>query len=110
MKLAGKVLAVAMLLLIVAAAAAWIYLQRSLPQLDGEARVRGPAASVEIVRDKEGVPHLFAKSDGNGWFAMGYVHAQDPLWQMEFQRRIAAGGLSEFLGARAYQADKLMRT
>ena len=110
MKLAGKVLAVAVLLLILAAAAAWIYLQGSLPQLDGEARVRGPGASIEIVRDKEGVPHLFAKSAHDGWFAMGYVHAQDRLWQMEFQRRIAQGRLAEFLGERAYDVDRLMRT
>ena len=109
-KLAAKILAALVFLLLVAAAAAWLYLQRSLPQLDGEVRVRGAAAPIEIVRDREGVPHLFAKSDRDGWFAMGYVHAQDRLWQMEFQRRVAQGRISEFLGERSYDVDRLMRT
>lgn len=62
------------------------------------------------MRDTEGVPHIFAKGERDGWFAMGYVHAQDRLWQMEFQRRVAAGRLAEFLGERAYDTDRLMRT
>ena len=110
MRLAGKILAAILVLLAVLAAAAWICLQRSLPKIDGEVRVRGPAAAVEIVRDRDGVPHLFAKSARDGWFAMGYVHAQDRLWQMEFQRRVAQGRLAEFLGERAYDVDRLMRT
>ncbi len=110
MRLAGKIVAAFLLLLFLVAAAAWIHLQRSLPQIDGEVRVRGPAAVIEIVRDGDGVPHLFAKSARDGWFAMGYVHAQDRLWQMEFQRRVAQGRLAEFLGERAYDVDRLMRT
>jgi len=97
-------------LVLVAAAIAWLWMQRSLPRLDGEAHAKGLQAAVEIVRDKEGVPHLFAKSARDGWFAMGYVHAQDRLWQMEFQRRVAQGRLAEFLGERAYDVDRLMRT
>jgi penicillin amidase len=62
------------------------------------------------VRDAEGVPHIFAKSAHDGWFAMGYVHAQDRLWQMEFQRRVGQGRLAEFLGERAYETDRLFRT
>ncbi|HUL96095.1 MAG TPA: penicillin acylase family protein [Usitatibacter sp.] len=88
----------------------WLWLHASLPNIDGEAAVKGLAAPVEIVRDKEGIPHIFAKDARDGWFAMGYVHAQDRLWQMEFQRRIGAGRLSEFLGERAYEVDRLMRT
>ena len=90
-------------------AALWIWLHNSLPQIDGEARAPGAQGEIEVLRDGEGIPHIFAKSDRDAWFAMGYVHAQDRLWQMEFQRRIAEGRLSEFLGERAYDTDKLMR-
>lgn len=96
--------------MLLGAALAWTWLRQSLPTIDGEAKARGLAAPVEIVRDEEGVPHLFAKSERDGAFAMGYVHAQDRLWQMEFQRRIAQGRLSEFLGERSYDVDRLMRT
>jgi penicillin G amidase len=89
---------------------AWAYLDASLPKIDGEVTVPGVAAPVEILRDAEGVPHLYARSEHDGWFAMGYVHAQDRLWQMEFQRRVAQGRLSEFLGERAYDTDLLMRS
>lgn len=110
MKVAGRILVVVVLLLLLAGAGGWLYLQESLPKLDGEVTAKGLGAAVEIVRDREGVPHLFAKSERDGWFAMGYVHAQDRLWQMEFQRRVAQGRLSELLGERAYDTDRLMRT
>ncbi|MGZ5097979.1 MAG: penicillin acylase family protein [Usitatibacter sp.] len=86
------------------------YLHESLPAIDGEVALKGLGAPVEVLRDKEGVPHLFARSERDAWFAMGYVHAQDRLWQMEFQRRVAQGRLAEFLGERAYDTDRLMRT
>ena len=110
LKLALRILLLFVLLVALAAAGAWAWLERSLPQLDGTAAAHGLAAPVRIVRDKEGVPHIFAKSERDGWFAMGYAHAQDRLWQMEFQRRIAAGRLSEILGERAFRVDLLMRT
>ncbi len=90
--------------------AGWLYLRASLPQLDGTASVAGLVQPLKIERDAEGVPHIFARSERDGWFAMGYVHAQDRLWQMEFQRRVAQGRLSEFLGEQAYGFDRLMRT
>ena len=110
MKLAGKILASVVLAVLLVAAGAWLYLQESLPRLDGEASAKGLRASVEIVRDREGVPHIFAGNERDGWFALGYVHAQDRLWQMEFQRRVAQGRLSEILGERSYDFDRLMRT
>jgi Protein related to penicillin acylase len=70
----------------------------------------GLGANVDIVRDAEGVPHIYAASERDGWFAMGYAHAQDRLWQMEFQRRVVQGRLSEFLGDVSYDTDRLMRT
>jgi penicillin amidase len=110
MKIAARIVLLLVLVVLAAAAAEWLWLRRSLPQIDGESVAKGLGAQVEIVRDKEGIPHLFAKSARDGWFAMGYVHAQDRLWQMEFQRRVAQGRLSEVLGERSYDVDRLMRT
>ncbi|HEV2685772.1 MAG TPA: penicillin acylase family protein, partial [Actinomycetota bacterium] len=110
MKLAFRIILAVVLVLALAGAGGWAWMQRSLPQLDGTVAVKGIPAPVEIVRDAEGVPHIFAASERDAWFAMGYAHAQDRLWQMEFQRRVAEGRLSEFLGERAYDVDRLMRT
>ena len=110
MRILAKGVALILVLVLAAAAIAWLYLQESLPRLDGEVRAKGLAAPVEVLRDKEGVPHVFAKSDADGWFALGYVHAQDRLWQLEFQRRVANGRLAEFMGEAAYDNDRLMRT
>jgi penicillin amidase len=110
MKLALRILIAIVVLLALAAVGGWAWLARSLPQLDGTAKAVGIGAQARIVRDKEGVPHIFAASERDGWFAVGYAHAQDRLWQMEFQRRVAQGRLSEFLGERAFEVDKLMRT
>ena len=110
MKIIAKGFGLLLLLVVVLAAGAWLYLQESLPRLDGEVQVKGISAPVEVVRDKEGVPHLFAKNDADGWFALGYVHAQDRLWQLEFQRRVGAGRLAEIMGEPAYDNDRLMRT
>ena len=87
-----------------------MWLRHSLPQIEGEATAKGLGAAVDIVRDRDGIPHIFAKDAHDAWFAMGYVHAQDRLWQMEFQRRVGAGRLSEILGERTYEIDRLMRT
>ena len=110
MKILAKGFAVLVLALLLAGAAGWLYLQKSLPTIDGEVSAKGLAAPVEVVRDAEGIPHIFAASERDAWFALGYAHAQDRLWQMEFQRRVAAGRLSEFLGDRAFDTDRLMRT
>ena len=106
----GQWLVVLLGLIAVGFAGAWAWIHESLPALDGNVHAQGVAADVEVLRDNEGIPHLFAKSDRDAWFALGYVHAQDRLWQMEFQRRIAQGRLSEFLGERAYDTDRLFRT
>lgn len=109
-KLAVRILLILLLLAALAVVGGWAWLERSLPRIDGTVSAPGLKAQARIVRDAEGVPHIFAASERDGWFAMGYAHAQDRLWQMEFQRRVAQGRLSEFLGERAYDVDRLMRT
>ena len=57
-----------------------MYLHQSLPRLGGEIPVAGIGAAVEILRDGYGVPHIFAQSERDAHFALGFVHAQDRLW------------------------------
>lgn len=91
-------------------AAAVAFLRRFLPQTEGSVRLDGVAGRVEIVRDRWGVPHIYAGSEEDLFFAMGYVHAQDRMWQMELQRRAGAGRLAEVLGEAALPIDRAFRT
>jgi penicillin amidase len=95
---------------LVAAAGGYAYVRRSLPQHSGEIAVVGLSAPVRIVRDRNSIPHIYAASENDAHFALGFVHAQDRLWQMEMNRRIAAGRLAEFLGAAAVDFDRSLRT
>jgi penicillin amidase len=89
---------------------AYIYFQ-SRPTLEGKMSLKGLQGKVTITRDQYGVPHIAAeKSDLDAFFALGYVHAQDRFWQMEFNRRVAQGTLSEVLGEQTLTADKYLRT
>jgi len=88
----------------------YFWLRGSLPQIAGETTVAGLSAPVEITRDANGIPHIYGKTEADGWFGLGYAHAQDRLWQMEFNRRIGAGRLSEILGEKGLKTDKFLRT
>jgi len=92
------------------AAAGYVWLRQSLPQLEGTVALTGLKAPVEIVRDRNGVPHIYAGSVADAYFGLGFVHAQDRLWQMEMNRRIGSGRLSEALGAATLDTDKFLRT
>jgi penicillin G amidase len=99
-----------LLVLAVVAAGGYHYLRRSLPQIDGAVTVTGLSAPIEIVRDADAIPHILAGNKLDALFGLGYVHAQDRLWQMEFQRRIGHGRLSEVLGAATLPQDRFLRT
>jgi penicillin G amidase len=92
------------------AAGGYLYLRRSLPQIDGTVTVAGLTAPIDIIRDADAIPHVFATTKADALFGLGYVHAQDRLWQMELQRRIGHGRLSEVLGAAAIPQDRFLRT
>ena len=62
------------------------------------------------MRDRHGIPHIYAASLEDAHFALGFVHAQDRLWQMEMNRRIGSGTLAEVLGPAALETDRFMRT
>ena len=85
------------------------FASRSLPDYDARVAVAGIAAEVEVVRDNANVPHIFGQSDPDTFFALGYVHAQDRLWQMTMLRRTAQGRLSELFGARTAEIDAFIR-
>ncbi|MEC8199818.1 MAG: penicillin acylase family protein, partial [Pseudomonadota bacterium] len=87
----------------------FIWLRTSLPQTTGTISVADLGTSVEIVRDKKGIPHIFAKNATDAAFALGFAHAQDGLWQMEYMRRIGAGRLSEIIGPETLATDKFVR-
>ena len=82
---------------------------RSLPEYDAQAAALGLKAPVEIVRDNANVPHIFGANDEDVYFALGYAHAQDRLWQMTMLRRTAQGRLSELFGERTLGVDKVLR-
>ncbi len=84
--------------------------RRRLSQTGGRLSIAGLAAPVEIIRDGWGVPHLYAQNKHDLLFAQGFVHAQDRLWQMDFNRRLVSGRLAEVLGAVALPVDRWMRT
>ena len=86
----------------------WFF-ARSIPDYTAELTVDGLGAEAEIVRDNANVPHIFAASDRDAYFALGLAHAQDRLWQMMMFRRTAQGRLSELFGARTFRFDDLMR-
>jgi len=99
------------LLLIVLAIALFIRHQvhASFPVTEGSRAVRGITATVRIARDDYGVPTITAETEQDLAFAQGYVHAQDRLWQMDMQRRAAAGRLSEVFGSETLLFDRMFR-
>lgn len=80
-----------------------------LPVWEASAEVEGPLSEVEILRDGNGVPHIFASSERDAYYAQGFIHAQDRLWQMMASRQALSGRLSEWLGAAALPSDRLNR-
>lgn len=87
----------------------WWRIQRCTPQLDGTLTLPGLEQPVEIRRDKHGIPHIYAQSQADLLRAQGFIHAQDRLWQMEQNRRIARGTLAEIFGEAALEADRFSR-
>jgi penicillin G amidase len=94
--------------LIVLLLAYWI-LSRSLVDYSEDFTVAGISAPVEIVRNNDNVPHIFGATDEDVFFALGFAHAQDRLWQMTMLRRTAQGRLSEIFGQPTLRVDELLR-
>src|SRR5262245_3964567 len=110
LKWAGMVVGGLLLLLAVAASAGYGLMRSTVPSASGALALAGLSAPVEVVRDREGVPHIFARTTDDLYMALGFVHAQDRLWQMELQRRTGQGRLSELFGERTFSTDVFLRT
>jgi penicillin amidase len=91
--------------------AAWHLLaRRPLPTTRGEIRLEGLHGPVLVRRDRWGVPHVEAGDAADLWFAEGFCHGQDRLWQLDFYRRVVRGRLAEMAGEEGLPVDRLMRT
>ncbi|MDH6117993.1 penicillin amidase [Kitasatospora sp. GAS204A] len=84
--------------------------QASLPQLSGTVKVPGLGSSVDVERDANGIPQVYADTPADLFKAQGYVQAQDRFWEMDVRRHITAGRLSEMFGAADVNADAFVRT
>ncbi len=98
------------LFLILIAVASYAYFT-TRNHLQGKVFLKGLTGQVTVTRDQYGIPHINAKaSDLDAFFALGYVQAQDRFWQMDIQRHIAAGTLSEYFGKTTLAKDRFLRT
>lgn len=93
-----------------AAGAGYWYVHGKLPQREGEVAMAGLQTPVSVRYDARGVPHLQAQNQTDLYRALGYVHAQDRLFQMEIMRRLARGELAEVLGDKLLPTDTLFRS
>jgi penicillin amidase len=87
----------------------YYFVSRSLPDYNAAWSVAGISSPVEIVRNNADVPHIFAANDNDAFYALGFAHAQDRLWQMTMLRRTVQGRLSEIFGERTLPTDELLR-
>jgi penicillin amidase len=110
MRLAKRLSLGLFLTILFAAAGAWFWMMTSLPKTTGDLAIDALEQAVEIRRDRNGIPYIKAQSEHDSYVALGFVHAQDRLWQMDFLRRVGAGRLSEILGEPTVQSDRYMRT
>jgi penicillin amidase len=110
MKWIGRLVLLLLAALLAAGGVLAVHLLRSMPQLNGQLKLAGLSDHVTITRDAADVTHIEGATALDTWRALGFVHAQERGWQLEFNRRLMRGELSEILGAATLDTDKLMRT
>ena len=117
-KVIGRILIGIVILALIAGAGGIFYFKsylpntvapKSFPQIDGEINVNGLNAAVDIYRDQVGIPHIYASSTHDLFFAQGYVHAQDRFWQMDFSRHVGSGRVAEMFPSEV-DTDMFLRT
>ncbi|MBT3239837.1 MAG: penicillin acylase family protein [Chloroflexi bacterium] len=112
-KLKRILIGVALLILLAVLYGWWRWpslVNASFPQLEGEIQLAGLDGPVEVYRDSMGVPHIFASTEHDLFMVQGYVHAQDRFWQMDFNRHVSTGRVSELMGKITLDQDKFLRT
>lgn len=110
MKIIKRILIYIAALLLLVIIGVYVFLLTTKPTYSGELKLDGLKEEVEVLYDDYGVPHIYAQNEEDAYFALGYVHAQDRLFQMEMLKRAASGRLSEILGSDLLKVDKLFRT
>ncbi|WP_247839727.1 penicillin acylase family protein [Pseudomonas sp. MWU12-3103b] len=105
-----RVFTVLALLIVVLLAGVGGYVYSKQPTRQGQVELRNLQGSVTVRYDERGVPHIRAENESDLYRALGYVHAQDRLFQMEAMRRLARGELAEVLGPKLLDTDKLFRS
>lgn len=97
-------------IIVLAVGGAWLYLNAIVPKYEGELSLPGVKEGAVVIRDVHGVPHIYADTIQDLYFALGYCQAQDRLFQMDFYRRAARGRLSEIFGKDLLDADRYLVT
>ena len=110
MRVLKWILGILLGLIVVTLAGGYAYLRSTLPDYNGELTVPGITKPVDIIRDTYGMPHIYAQTDNDAYFAVGYCMAQDRLFQMDLARRLSKGRLAEILGKDLVSVDKFFRT
>ncbi len=106
MKTLKKVFLILISLVVLLSVTLYVYLQTTKPKYEGEITLKNIEKETTVYFDDFGVPHIYAATQKDAMVALGYVHAQDRLWQMELLRRIAPGRLSELFGTKALKNDQ----
>ncbi|MGD2152947.1 MAG: penicillin acylase family protein, partial [Gemmatimonadales bacterium] len=83
--------------------------EEALAQIEGTITLPGLEQEVEVLRDRWGVPHIYARTVDDLFFAQGFVAAQDRLWQLEMWRRVGEGRVAEIVGPQAFERDRVAR-
>lgn len=109
-RLLAGLLALILLLALALAVLIPVTVRRSFPRVDGELRLSGLQAPVDVYRDADGIPQIYAQNVHDLFFAQGFVHAQDRFWQMDFNRHLGSGRLAEMFGEQPLGTDKFLRT
>ena len=107
---ASYAVAALVLVLVVVSVGAVVLVRRPLPQTDGTLTVPGLSEDVEVLRDAQGVPQIYADDATDLFYAQGYVQAQDRFWEMDLRRHVTAGRLAELVGPDAVESDLTVRT
>lgn len=105
MKILKKTLLLLVVIIVIFSLSLYIYLLTTKPQYEGEVVFQNISKETTVYFDHYGVPHIYSDSEKDAMTVLGYVHAQDRLWQMELMRRIAPGRLSELFGSKALKND-----